>query len=57
MTDKYIVHTKDGIELKDYEIIKALEEAKKLYEDGAIVETADILIDIINSIQLFDLRP
>lgn len=41
-------------ELNDKAIVNALKDAINLYEDGAIVETKDILIDIINAISDFE---
>lgn len=40
-------------ELRDDLVIKKLSEAKELYEDGAIIECQDILIDIVNAITQF----
>lgn len=40
-------------ELKDRAIIKALKQAVKDYEDGAIIETRDTLVDIVQSIDEF----
>lgn len=40
-------------ELKDSKIIKALSEATENYKDGAIVETRNLLIDIIWAIDEF----
>ena len=41
-------------ELKDREIISALHQAAKDYENGEIAEVKDVLIDIINSINEFE---
>lgn len=40
-------------ELLDKEIVKALKQAAKDYEDGAILETRDALADIVQSIDEF----
>lgn len=40
-------------ELLDKEIIKALKQAAKDYEDGAILEARDALADIVQSIDEF----
>ena len=40
-------------ELRDDLVIKKLSEAKELYEDGAIIECQDMLIDIVNAITQF----
>ena len=37
-------------ELNDKLVVKKLKEATALYEDGAIIECQDILIDIITAI-------
>lgn len=39
--------------LKDTAIIKALHTASDWYEDGAIVEARDLLVDIVSSIDEF----
>lgn len=54
MMKKYYRNTKDGIELKDKAILKAIDEAKSLYEDGAIIEAAEIFEWIIEAIRFFD---
>lgn len=41
-------------ELKDQKIIKALAQAAKDYEDGAISEVRDTLAEIIEAIDEFD---
>lgn len=41
-------------ELKDKQIIKALKQAIKDYEDGAISETRDTLADIVRAIDEFE---
>lgn len=41
-------------ELADTEIIAALKSAIKDYEDGAIIECENTLIDIVNAIREFD---
>ena len=43
-----------GGELKDQEIIEALAQAKEMYENGEIVETRDLLAEIIKSIDQFE---
>ena len=45
--------TKEG-ELKDAKILDALEWAHKLYEDGAVVETGNICLEIYYAIKTFD---
>lgn len=40
-------------ELNDKIVVKKLKEATELYEDGAIIECQDILIDVINAITDF----
>ena len=40
-------------ELKDKAIIKALKQAAKDYEDGAIWEARDTLVDIVQAIDEF----
>ena len=40
-------------ELLDAEILKALKSAVADYEDGAIIEARNILVDIINAIDKF----
>lgn len=40
-------------ELNDKKIMEALSSATKDYEDGAIIECQDILIDIVNAITQF----
>ena len=42
-------------ELKDREILKALAQAAKDYEDGAILEARDALADIVIAIDHFGL--
>lgn len=41
-------------ELADTQIIAALKSAIKDYEDGAIIECENTLIDIVNAIREFD---
>lgn len=41
-------------ELQDRQIIKALNDAIKWYENGEIIEVRDMLLDIIRSIDEFD---
>lgn len=41
-------------ELQDEKILAALHKAADWYEDGAIIETRDMLIDIVNAINEFD---
>lgn len=43
-------------ELQDKKIVAALEQAAKDYEDGAISETRDLLVDIVNAIDAFEKR-
>lgn len=38
-------------ELDDAKIVKAMCEAMKLYEDGAIVETLDLITELRNELQ------
>ena len=40
--------------LQDEAILKALDEAKELYEDGAIIECRDILAEIITAVDDFE---
>lgn len=42
-----------GKELKDDKILKALKQAVKDYEDGAIAEVRDVLADIVEAIDEF----
>ena len=42
-----------GTELKDDKILKALKQAAKDYEDGAISEVRDMLADIVDAIDEF----
>lgn len=44
---------KDGT-LKDEVIIEDIHKAAEWYEDGAIIEAADLLADIVNIINIFD---
>lgn len=41
-------------ELQDKKIIEALQKAAVWYEDGAIAEVRDLLVDIVNAIDEFD---
>lgn len=41
-------------ELQDKKIIEALHKAADLYEDGAIAEVRDLLVDIVSAIDEFD---
>ena len=41
-------------ELLDAKIIKALKLALELYQDGAVCETRDILVDICHAIDAFE---
>ncbi len=41
-------------ELDDAAIIKALNQAVKNYEDGAIAEVRDSLVEIVNAIDEFE---
>lgn len=41
-------------ELDDTAIIKALKQAVKDYEDGAIAEVRDSLVEIVNAIDEFE---
>ncbi len=43
-------------ELQDRKIVEALRRAADLYDDGAIIETRDILVDIVVAINEFDKR-
>lgn len=42
-----------GKELRDDKILKALKQAAKDYEDGAISEAQDVLADIVEAIDEF----
>ena len=44
---------KDGT-LKDEVIIEDIHKAAEWYEDGAILEVADLLADIVSIIEAFD---
>ena len=44
---------KGSKELKDDKILKALKQAAKDYEDGAIAEVRDVLADIVEAIDEF----
>ena len=46
MNNRFIEYGK----LQDIEIINALKEAVYDYEDGAIVEVRDVLVDIVKAI-------
>ena len=48
---KYIKETKDGIELEDSLVLKAIYDAAFVYEDGAIVEACSILEDVIGNLR------
>lgn len=41
-------------ELQDKQIVKALYQAAEDYENGEIIETKDVLIEIINAITDFE---
>ena len=41
-------------ELQDKQIVKALHQAAEDYENGEIIETKDVLIEIINAITDFE---
>lgn len=41
-------------ELQDKKIIEALQKAADWYEDGAIAEVRDLLVNIVNAIDEFD---
>lgn len=41
-------------ELKDKEIVKALQQAAVDYENGEIAEVRELLVDIVQSIDEFD---
>lgn len=41
-------------ELKDKKIISALKKCAEWYENGAIIEVHDELLEIINAIEAFD---
>lgn len=43
-------------ELKDKEILEALQKAADWYEDGAIAEVRDLLVDIVKAIDEFTER-
>lgn len=43
----------DG-ELKDEKVIEALTQAKEMYENGEIVETKEVLTEIVKAIELFE---
>lgn len=40
-------------QLNDSEIVGALHEAAEWYEDGAIAETRDLLVEIVDAIDAF----
>lgn len=40
-------------QLKDSEIIDALRKAAEWYENGAIVETGELLVEIVDAIDAF----
>lgn len=46
-------YNKKKRELNDKAIIKAFDEAKELYDDGELLETEELLLNIINSIDQF----
>ena len=50
---KFYRNTKEGIELKDNKIYEAVDEAKRLFEAGAIIEASYILEEVANAIKLF----
>ncbi len=41
-------------ELKDEEIIKTLEQAILDYKNGELIETRDVLVEIVRAIDAFD---
>ena len=41
-------------ELRDEKIISALDKAKKWYENGAIIEVRDLLLEIADAIDEFE---
>ena len=43
-----------NVELQDEKVIEALVEAKEMYENGEIVETRDLLAEIVKAIELFE---
>lgn len=49
----YIKRTKNGLELKDKKVTKAIAAALVDYQNGAIVEACDMLIDVVNSLREF----
>ena len=46
-------YNKKKRELNDKAIIKAFDEAKELYDNGELLGTKELLLNIINSIDLF----
>ena len=50
MSDRFF---KNG-ELRDEKIIAALKKARKWYENGAIIEVRDLLLEIVDSIDEFE---
>lgn len=46
-------YNKKKRELNDKAIIKAFDEAKELYDSGELLETEELLLNIINSIDMF----
>ncbi len=46
-------YNKKKRELNDKAIIKAFDEAKELYDNGELLETEELLLNIINSIDMF----
>lgn len=50
---KYI--KKNG-KLQDQRIVDAMRKAADVYEDGAIIEAADMLLEVINAIYAFASR-
>lgn len=44
----------DNTELNDKQILEDLEKAREMYEDGALLETADILQNIAEAIRNWD---
>lgn len=53
MDNRFYKVVKGRVELNDKEIVKALREAADGYENGEILETADVLWDINKAISAY----
>lgn len=51
----YRCNSKGEIRLKDHAITEALQKVVEMYEDGAILETRDVLQDIVDAINMFEI--